>query len=44
VTVFREGIRGLPHEDAQGLVADYTFNLVRLPRPDSARSGAAQRQ
>jgi peptide/nickel transport system substrate-binding protein len=44
VTVFREGIRGLPHEDAQGLVPDYTFNLVRLPRPDSARSGAAQRQ
>jgi len=30
VAVFREGIRGLPHEDASGLVPDYTFNLVRL--------------
>jgi ABC-type transport system substrate-binding protein len=29
-SVFRDGIRGLPHEDASGLVADYTFNLVRL--------------
>lgn len=28
--VFRAGIRGLPHEDARGLVPDYTFNLVRL--------------
>ncbi len=36
VTVFRDGIRGLPHEDAQGLVPDYTFNLVRLP----GRSGS----
>jgi peptide/nickel transport system substrate-binding protein len=31
-TVFREGLRGLPQVDARGLVADYTFNLVRLPR------------
>ena len=29
-SVFRDGIRGLPHEDASGLVPDYTFNLVRL--------------
>lgn len=44
VTVFRDGIRGLPQEDAHGLVPDYTFNLVRLPRPDAARSGPAQRE
>jgi peptide/nickel transport system substrate-binding protein len=31
-SVFRDGLRGLPQEDARGLVADYTFNLVRLPR------------
>lgn len=31
-TAFRDGLRGLPHDDARGLVADYTFNLVRLPR------------
>ena len=30
--VYRDGLRGVPHEDALGLVADYTFNLVRLPR------------
>ena len=47
ITVFRDGIRGLPHEDAQGLVPDFTFNLVRLPRAGSAqpiRSGAVRRQ
>jgi peptide/nickel transport system substrate-binding protein len=38
VSVFRDGIRGLPHEDAEGLVPDDAFNLVRLPRQ------AAQRQ
>ena len=31
-TAHRDGLRGLPHDDARGLVADYTFNLVRLPR------------
>lgn len=31
-TAYRDGLRGLPHDDARGLVADYTFNLVRLPR------------
>jgi peptide/nickel transport system substrate-binding protein len=44
VTVFRDGIRGLPQEDAHGLVPDYTFNLVRLPRPDAARSAPPQHQ
>jgi peptide/nickel transport system substrate-binding protein len=33
VAAFRDGLRGVPHEDARGLVADYTFNLVRLPPP-----------
>lgn len=33
VAVFRDGLRGVPHEDARGLVADYTFNLMRLPQP-----------
>lgn len=32
VTVFRDGIRGLPGEDARGLVGDYALNLVRLPK------------
>lgn len=36
VSVFREGIRGLPSEDARGLTPDYTFNLVRLPRSGNA--------
>ncbi len=31
-TVYRDGLRGLPQEDARGLVADSTFNLVRLRR------------
>ena len=31
-TAYRDGLRGLPQDDARGLVADYTFNLVRLPR------------
>jgi peptide/nickel transport system substrate-binding protein len=29
--VHRDGLRGVPHEDARGLVADYTFNLIRMP-------------
>jgi ABC-type transport system substrate-binding protein len=33
VTAFRDGIRGLPSEDARGLVGDYALNLVRLPKP-----------
>jgi ABC-type transport system substrate-binding protein len=37
VSVFRDGIRGLPHEDAEGLVPDYAFNLVRLPRQSVQR-------
>jgi peptide/nickel transport system substrate-binding protein len=32
ITAYREGLRGLPQEGARGLVADYTFNLVRLPK------------
>jgi ABC-type transport system substrate-binding protein len=31
ITVYRDGLRGLPHDDAQGLVPDNTFNLVRMP-------------
>lgn len=38
VSVFRDGIRGLPSEDARGLVGDYAFNLVRLPA--AARTAA----
>ena len=30
VSVCRERLRGLPSEDARGLVPDFTFNLVRL--------------
>jgi len=37
VSVFRDGIRGLPHEDAEGLVPDYAFNLVRLPHQPGQR-------
>jgi len=36
VTVFRDGIRGLPTEDANGLVGDYAYNLVRLPKAPRA--------
>lgn len=31
IGVHRDGLRGLPDDDARGLVADYTFNLVRMP-------------
>jgi peptide/nickel transport system substrate-binding protein len=31
VTVFRKGLRGLPQEDARGLVPEFTYNLVRMP-------------
>jgi ABC-type transport system substrate-binding protein len=31
-TACRESLRGLPHDDARGLVPDSTFNLVRLPK------------
>lgn len=31
IAVHRDGLRGVPHEDARGLVADYTFNLIRMP-------------
>ena len=32
IAVHRDGLRGVPHEDARGLVADYTFNLIRMPK------------
>lgn len=32
VTVFRKGLRGLPQEDARGLVPEFTYNLVRMPQ------------
>jgi ABC-type transport system substrate-binding protein len=41
VTVFRDGIRGLPSEDARGLAAEYVYNLVRLPRAPRTQ-GVAQ--
>jgi peptide/nickel transport system substrate-binding protein len=31
VTVSRVGVRGLPQEDARGLVPEFAYNLVRLP-------------
>jgi peptide/nickel transport system substrate-binding protein len=40
IAVFRDGIRGLPHEDASGLIGDYAFNLVRLPREPAAQGAA----
>jgi ABC-type transport system substrate-binding protein len=30
-TVYRDGLRGVPHEDARGLVPGYAFNLIRMP-------------
>jgi peptide/nickel transport system substrate-binding protein len=36
ITIFRDGIRGLPSEDANGLVGDYAYNLVRLPKAPRA--------
>jgi len=36
VTVYRDGVRGLPSEDANGLVGDYAYNLVRLPKAPRA--------
>jgi ABC-type transport system substrate-binding protein len=30
VSVFRDGVRGLPQDDARALVADYAFPLIRL--------------
>ena len=37
ISVYRDGLRGLPDDDARGLVADNTFNLVRMPAPSAAR-------
>jgi peptide/nickel transport system substrate-binding protein len=36
IGAYREGLRGLPDDDARGLVADFTFNLVRMPAPPAA--------
>jgi ABC-type transport system substrate-binding protein len=38
IAVHRDGLRGLPDDDARGLVADNTFNLVRLPAPATRRT------
>jgi ABC-type transport system substrate-binding protein len=40
IAVFRDGLRGLPAEDARGLIADYAFNLIRLPRAGRTAAGA----
>jgi peptide/nickel transport system substrate-binding protein len=32
VKVFRKGLRGVPHEDARGLVPEFTYNLIRMPQ------------
>jgi peptide/nickel transport system substrate-binding protein len=37
IAVYRDGLRGLPDDDARGLVPDNTFNLVRIPAPSAAR-------
>jgi peptide/nickel transport system substrate-binding protein len=37
IAVYRDGLRGLPDDDARGLVADNAFNLVRMPVPPSGR-------
>jgi peptide/nickel transport system substrate-binding protein len=42
ISVYRDGIRGLPGEDARGLTGDYAFNLVRLPRSARAAQGGAR--
>ena len=31
IVVYRDRLRGVPDDDARGLVAEYTFNLVRMP-------------
>lgn len=31
VTIFRAGLRGLPQDDARGIVPDFSFSLLRLP-------------
>jgi peptide/nickel transport system substrate-binding protein len=33
IGAYRDGLRGLPDDDARGLVPDHTFNLVRMPAP-----------
>jgi peptide/nickel transport system substrate-binding protein len=37
VTISRIGIRGLPQDDARGLVPEFMYNLVRLPRGEASR-------
>jgi peptide/nickel transport system substrate-binding protein len=32
VKVYRKGLRGLPEEDARGLVPEFTYNLIRMPQ------------
>jgi peptide/nickel transport system substrate-binding protein len=31
IVAFRDGLRGVPQDDARGLVPFHTYNLVRLP-------------
>ena len=38
VTISRAGIRGLPQDDARGLVPEFMYNLVRLPDPNKERT------
>jgi peptide/nickel transport system substrate-binding protein len=37
VTISRAGIRGLPQDDARGLVPEFMYNLVRLPAKELTR-------
>jgi peptide/nickel transport system substrate-binding protein len=37
VTISRAGVRGLPQEDARGLVPEFMYNLVRLPAQEPPR-------
>jgi hypothetical protein len=37
VTISRAGVRGLPQDDARGLVPEFMYNLVRLPPREAQR-------
>ena len=37
VTISRAGVRGLPQDDARGLVPEFRYNLVRLPPREAQR-------
>ena len=43
VTISRAGIRGLPQDDARGLVPEFMYNLVRLPDKERTRLSDKER-